>query len=347
MNVTLLYAASFFASQGEMLPHESSPHYSAPYNYNTYGNIHGYVHDVSGIDITNDTLQYLGLDQNTMSFGGITQKGDALQTALHGAVAQHRPVSFFRWNLQDPQGQLGPLPQAVQQAAAHLRTAAFHALHEECQTTRCHYTQVGTLQAATTQLEDSLDALADAYHDGKRKVPPGLEDRLQQVHRMNARISTAHDEAAHLASTVETVTETHHMGPLISTLRDIGELTRNALPPGQEAALIGHASVEAHVQDKRTALQDVPSPSWACQVAPFMCHHWQRFDMSACQQKRHAQLAAGCAHQADCTVVSCALSGQFEIQQPDMKCVDPTTGEATGYTWDSKACPGHVQQLIS
>lgn len=339
-----------------MQPYLTSPTHTSPYNHNTYGNTYGYIHDVSGVDITNDIAQYLGLDMNTMSFGGKTQVGDALKTALHSAVARHQPVSYLRWNLLDPDQQLGPLSQNVQKAAAYLRTSAFHVLHDTCKTTQCHYEQVSTLQKGTNALEESLDALAGAYHNRNQTVPTLIADRLQKVHQMNARISTAHDQAAHNMNTVDVVTESDHMDPLISTLRDIGELTRKALPPEQEVNILRaqapidwtykHTDLEPHARAKMDALQAVRDPSLTCILTPIMCHSWQRFDISPCHSKRQQQLRAGCAHQAGCHVVSCDLNGQFHVQQPDMKCVDPITGEPTGYDWSNRPCPGHVKQLM-
>lgn len=315
--------------------------YTAPYHLNVYGNTQGYVHDLSGMDITSADAQYLGLDKNTMRYGA-SQVGDAVAMALKSAIAANPVQPYSRWHLPDPDAQFGLLPQAVQRAAAALRTTAFQALHDTCATTQCHYTHVGALQANTTHLQESLEALAAAYGG---QVPPVIEARRQQVRQVTARISEAHDQAALVASSAETVTEDAHMAPFVAALPLVGELTRNALPPQQEAAFLRMARVGSHVHAKIAALQDVPDMSVACRTNPLACIRNIVTSISACEKKRHEQLRGNCPNRAGCNVVLCDLSGDFQVQQPNMECVDPVTGTPTGYTWGSHPCPGHQQQL--
>lgn len=331
--------------------------YTAAYNHNTYGNTYGYVHDLSSVDLADADAQYMGLDMNVMHYEA-SQGADNIALALQAAVARQtaEPLTqWYRWHLRDPDNQYGPLPQSVQTAAGQLRVSAFTAMHDHCPTADCHYQHMTTLHHDTTALQDSLEQLASSFRASRQEVPAVLARRLSQTRELKAHATEALHESAHLANTVETITTAEHMKPLLDTIREIGEVTRNALEPSHEVELLrahdpvawAHQPTEhvpPHTRAKYDELQNVPDTSLLCKLSPLMCHIWQRFDMSPCEKKRAAQLADGCAHRPECHVVTCDLSGQFNIQQSDMQCVDPQTGQPTGHNWRAKPCPGYRQQ---
>jgi hypothetical protein len=251
-----------------MLPYRT-PDHTASYHHNTYGNRDGHITYLRDKDITSANAQYQGHDKNTMGYGA-SQVGDAVPMALKSAVAANPTQQYYRWHLPDPDAQFGVLSQTVQQAAATLRTTVFGALHDPCDTTQCHYTHVGALYDDTTHLQESLEALATAY---SKPVPPVIEARRQQVRQVKARIGEVHDQAALLASTVETVTEDTHHHPLRQTMMLAADLTRNALPAPQEAAFLRMARFGPHVHAKIAALQEGAQEERyvACRTNPLAC----------------------------------------------------------------------------
>jgi hypothetical protein len=327
-----------------MQPYRIAAQYTAAYNHNIYGNIHGHVHDVSDIDITNADAQYLGLSKHPSSGGVEAQLALTLRNEVSNSPTSPGQL-FARWLLPNPAGQFGPRPQAVQHVASSLRTTAFHILQDTCNQTSCQYTQVGALHDGALQLQSALEDLATEYRDSSQPVPQVLESRLNDVMEVKARIGNAHNQAAHLANNMDTIIVPKQMNPLIESLRDIGELTRNALSAHHEVTLVSVAAqrnpkhTDPHVLAKVAALQDVPDTSLACRITPIMCHRWQRFDIMPCVKKRHAQLAASCTHQVGCKLVLCDSDGNFAVEQPSMECVDPESGIPTGRTWRSGRCP--------
>lgn len=333
--------------------------YTSAYNHNAFGNTYGYVHDLSNVDLTDEEAQYMGLDMNVMSYNA-SQGADNVGMALKAAVAAStaKPlVQWYRWHLEDAEGQFGPLPQSVQNAAGELRLTAFTAMHDHCATTACHHEHLTSLHDATSELQDTLEALASDFRSSQQELPPVLERRLLQTRELKAHASEALGNSAHLANTVETVTTSEHMKPLLDTIREAGEVTRHALPPEHEVALIRAQApidwtytrtehVPPHTRAKYDELQNVPDSSLHCILSPLMCHIWQRFSLSACEQRRADDLAKGCAHRSDCHVVTCDLAGNFNVQQSNMECVDPKTGESTGYNWRARPCPGTLRQLV-